>query len=99
MGQEFCQSCGMPLTDTNKGTNSDGSLSNEYCSYCYQEGQFTQDFNMNQMIEFCVLLKDEVAINAFSRLYKKSFFKHLMTVSFSSDDKSSLLITFFLHFD
>ena len=53
MGQEFCQSCGMPLTDTNKGTNSDGSLNNEYCSYCYQEGQFTQDFNMSQMIEFC----------------------------------------------
>ena len=44
MKQQFCQSCGMPLTDTNKGTNSDGSLNNEYCSYCYQKGQFTQDF-------------------------------------------------------
>ena len=43
----------MPLTDTNKGTNSDGSLNNEYCSYCYQKGQFTQDFTLNQMIEFC----------------------------------------------
>ena len=35
----------MPLTDTNKGTNSDGSLNNEYCSYCYQKGQFTQEIN------------------------------------------------------
>ena len=60
MGQEFCQSCGMPLTDTNKGTNSDGSLNNEYCSYCYQKGQFTQDFNMSQMIEFCAQFTDQI---------------------------------------
>ena len=60
MGQEFCQSCGMPLTNTNKATNSDGSLSNEYCSHCYQKGQFTQDFNMNQMIEFCVQFTDQI---------------------------------------
>ena len=60
MGQEFCQSCGMPLTDINKGTNSDGSLNNEYCSYCYQKGQFTQDFNMSQMIEFCAQFTDQI---------------------------------------
>ena len=60
MKQQFCQSCGMPLTDTNKGTNSDGSLNNEYCSYCYQKGQFTQDFNMSQMIEFCAQFTDQI---------------------------------------
>ena len=60
MKQQFCQSCGMPLTDTNKGTNSDGSLNNEYCSYCYQKGQFTQDFTLNQMIEFCTQFTDQI---------------------------------------
>lgn len=37
----FCQSCTMPLdTDAVKGTEPDGSKSNEYCMYCYQKGAF-----------------------------------------------------------
>ena len=35
-----CQSCGMPLHEKNKGTNDDLSLSDEYCSYCYEQGEF-----------------------------------------------------------
>lgn len=39
-----CQSCGMPLKKDPKGsgTNSDGTKSTKYCSYCYAEGKFTQ---------------------------------------------------------
>ncbi len=39
-----CQSCGMPLSKDEKGggTNSDGSKTTEYCSKCYQMGQFTE---------------------------------------------------------
>ncbi len=38
----ICQSCAMPLNvDTNKGTNKDGSLSEEYCKYCFLNGEFT----------------------------------------------------------
>ena len=44
MEQQFCQSCGMPLTDENRGTNADGSNSEDYCVYCYKKGEFTQDF-------------------------------------------------------
>ncbi len=38
-----CQSCGMPLRSDPKGggTRADGSLSDEYCSYCYEQGRFT----------------------------------------------------------
>ena len=43
----------MPLTDENRGTNADGSRSEDYCAYCYKNGEFTQEFTMNQMIEFC----------------------------------------------
>ncbi|WP_135549643.1 zinc ribbon domain-containing protein [Paenibacillus cymbidii] len=53
---EFCQSCGMP-TDGNAdlhGTNTDGSKNSEYCVYCYKDGAFTADVNMEQMIESCV---------------------------------------------
>ena len=37
-----CQSCGMPLGADPKGggTNVDGSVSTEYCSFCYQNGKF-----------------------------------------------------------
>ena len=41
--QRFCQSCGMPLADVNDiGTNADGSRNEDYCKYCYENGQFTQ---------------------------------------------------------
>ena len=44
----------MPMTDENRGTNADGSRSEDYCMYCYKNGAFTQDFTMGQMIEFCL---------------------------------------------
>ncbi len=45
-----CQSCGMPLSETfgNLGTNSDSSNNWEYCSFCFQNGEFV---NPNQTLE------------------------------------------------
>ncbi|WP_455497054.1 zinc ribbon domain-containing protein [Coprobacter sp.] len=60
MEQKFCQSCGMPLTYKNKGMNADGSRNKDYCMYCYKDGKFTQDFSMNQMIEFCAQFTDQM---------------------------------------
>ncbi len=52
---KFCQSCGMPLTpETALGTEADGAPNEDYCSYCYQNGQFTREMTMEQMIDFCV---------------------------------------------
>lgn len=52
---KFCQSCGMPLTeDGQHGTNADGSLNQEYCSYCWKQGAFTwPQATMEQMIDHC----------------------------------------------
>lgn len=52
----YCQSCGMPMGETNElyGTNSDGSTNEDYCKYCYVDGKFTTDCSMEEMIEFCV---------------------------------------------
>lgn len=36
-----CESCGMPLKDDSRGTESDGSPSETYCSACYDGGAFT----------------------------------------------------------
>ena len=41
-----CQSCGMPLKrdPLGGGTHADGLKSTMYCSYCFQQGQFTQPY-------------------------------------------------------
>ncbi|WP_279221766.1 zinc ribbon domain-containing protein [Acutalibacter sp. 1XD8-33] len=47
-----CQSCGMILVkNSDKGTESNGCKSEEYCAYCYQKGQFVQDFSIEELIE------------------------------------------------
>ncbi len=39
--QKFCQSCSMPLDNAGiMGTEKDGTPSQEYCIYCYQNGAF-----------------------------------------------------------
>lgn len=48
-----CQSCSMPLSKDPKGGGSeaDGSMSNLYCSYCYQEGAFVDpEISCEEMI-------------------------------------------------
>jgi hypothetical protein len=42
MARQMCQSCGMPLKDNVKGTEKDGSISEKYCNFCYENGKFTQ---------------------------------------------------------
>ena len=61
MEEKFCQSCGMPLADnTVLGTNEDGSKNSEYCKYCFQNGTFTEELTMDEMIEKCVpMMLDE----------------------------------------
>ena len=51
---KICQSCGMPLDkDLNKGgTNSDGSKSDKYCSFCFQNGKFIDEgITLSEKIE------------------------------------------------
>lgn len=53
--QQICQSCAMPIGDNDlKGTNKDGSKSDDYCKYCYENGEFTAQTTMEEMVEVCV---------------------------------------------
>lgn len=56
MNEKYCQSCGMPLGDTDElyGTNTDGSKNTEYCKYCFESGKFSFNGTMEEMIEICV---------------------------------------------
>lgn len=58
--ENICQSCGMPLTDSSvRGTESDGSLSLKYCSYCYGNGTFKQDLSIEEMTTIGLEYSDE----------------------------------------
>jgi len=48
--KQRCQSCGTPLSteSTNFGTDEEGSPVSEYCTFCYQNGAFT---NPNQSLD------------------------------------------------
>ncbi len=50
----ICQSCGMAMSEGQHGTNADGSLSEDYCIYCFQKGQFSKNETMEEMIESCI---------------------------------------------
>ena len=52
--QKFCQSCAMPLTDELFATNEDGSKNEDYCMYCFKDGEFTSDMSMEEMMNFCI---------------------------------------------
>ena len=49
---KFCQSCAMPMSDEHFASEKDGSKSEDYCKYCYQDGEFTSDVSMEEMIDY-----------------------------------------------
>lgn len=52
----ICQSCGMPMNGEELyGKNIDGSKNEEYCTYCYPNGDFNKpEETMDEMLETCV---------------------------------------------
>lgn len=54
MNEKICQSCGMPLNNKEElGTNKDGTMNDDYCKYCYKDGEFIDDVSMEEYIEMC----------------------------------------------
>ena len=50
----ICQCCGMPLEDDSIiGRDSDGSLNEDYCKWCYADGVYLYS-DMEDLIEVCV---------------------------------------------
>jgi len=50
--QLICQCCGMPLEDSTLSRETDGSFNEEYCKWCYADGEFTYS-SKEQLIDFC----------------------------------------------
>ena len=52
--QKLCQSCGMPITNENQlGTNKDQTINQDYCKYCYQNGEFVDKVSLEEYINMC----------------------------------------------
>ena len=48
------------------GTNADGSINTEYCSYCYRDGKFVGDFKTaKDMQDFCIRKMNETGMPKF----------------------------------
>ncbi len=47
----ICQCCGMPLEDNLLSHEADGTINEDYCQWCYVDGQFVYH-NMEEMVEF-----------------------------------------------
>lgn len=55
MNEKTCQSCGMSMSGEDMfGKNSNGSKNEDYCCYCYPNGDFSKDETMEEMIETCI---------------------------------------------
>jgi len=76
----FCQSCGMPMEEDpgNGGTNTDGSKSQKYCSYCYQEGTFKDSFTRpSEMVAFVKTKLKEMNYGPLKRWFYTSHISQL----------------------
>ena len=49
--QLVCQCCGMPLEDGIISHNSDGTLNEEYCKWCYADGKFIYT-SLEELLDF-----------------------------------------------
>jgi hypothetical protein len=62
----FCQSCAMPLRIAEDfGSNADKSQNKDYCSFCYQEGKFTEpSITVDEMVQKCEGMMQEMDLPA-----------------------------------
>ncbi len=50
----ICQSCSMQMGTNDHGKNADGSRNDDYCKYCFPNGNFGKDETMEEMMESCI---------------------------------------------
>ena len=51
--QLVCQCCGMPLDDSTISKDTNGDFNEEYCKWCYSDGEFKYS-SKEELIDFCV---------------------------------------------
>jgi len=73
----ICQCCGMPLEDSSISKETDGFFNEEYCKWCYADGEYMYH-NMDDLIEVCVAhMANEAFPSAEVRAYMKEMLPKL----------------------
>lgn len=74
----ICQCCGMPLEDEAiLSHNSDGTLNEDYCKWCYADGTYTYS-DMDELIDVCAKhMVNENCSEAQARAYMKELLPKL----------------------
>ncbi|MBQ8174891.1 MAG: helix-turn-helix domain-containing protein [Clostridia bacterium] len=72
--QLICQCCGMPLEDSNISKEIDGFFNEEYCKWCYADGEYMYH-NMDDLIEVCVA---HMANEAFPSEQVRAYMKEML---------------------
>ena len=70
-----CQCCGMPLEDdTLISRETDNSFNEDYCKWCYADGQFVYK-NMDQLLDFLV---NHMSNDSFTPAQARTYFSGLL---------------------
>lgn len=70
----ICQCCGMPLEDDIMSKETDGSINEEYCKWCYADGKFTYN-DMESLISFC---ENTMSNESFSKEQVRAYMSDLL---------------------
>lgn len=70
----ICQCCGMPLEDHYISKDKDGLINEDYCKWCYVDGQYTYD-NMDDLIDYCAT---HMANEQFTSQQVREYMKELL---------------------
>jgi len=75
--QLICQCCGMPLEDANISREENGLFNEDYCKWCYADGEYMYH-DMDDLIEVCVKnMVSEHFTSAQARAYMKDMLPKL----------------------
>lgn len=77
----ICQCCGMPLDDSIISKDKDGFLNEDYCKWCYADGEYMYS-NMDDLVDVCVKnmsdgehSEEEIRAYLYSTLPKLDYWK------------------------
>ena len=70
----ICQCCGMPLEDELIGRNQDGTLNEDYCKWCYADGEYTYS-DMDELIDVCI---PHMVKEGFSKEQARAYMKEML---------------------
>lgn len=70
----ICQCCGMPLDDTLIAKEKTGEFNEEYCKWCYADGEYTYS-DMDDLIEVCV---KHMANEQFNEEQARAYMKNVL---------------------